>query len=47
MHIQWLTGAVLIASFIVFAIGGILPIVGKHGNMRIFTLPVREHLPHC
>lgn len=44
IHIQRLTGAVLIASFIVFAIGGILPIVGKQGNVRIFTLPVREHL---
>lgn len=42
--IQRITGAVLIASFIVFAIGGILPIVGKHGNVRIFTLPVGEHL---
>lgn len=42
--IQRVTGAVLVASFIVFAVGGILPIVGEHGNVRIFTLPVREHL---
>lgn len=42
--IQRLTGIVLMASFIAFAIGGILPIVGKQGSMDIFTLPVREHL---
>lgn len=29
INIQRLTGVVLIASFISFAIGGILPIVGK------------------
>lgn len=39
-----LTGAVLIASFISFAIGGTLPILGDKGNMRIFNLPVSEHL---
>ena len=39
-----LTGAVLIASFISFAIGGTLPILGEKGNMRIFNLPVSEHL---
>lgn len=38
------TGAVLIASFISFAIGGTLPIVGEKGNMRIFNLSVSEHL---
>jgi hypothetical protein len=44
INIQRLTGVVLIASFIAFAIGGILPIVGEKGSMGIFTLPVREHL---
>jgi hypothetical protein len=44
IHVPRLAGAVLVASFIVFAIGGILPIVGKQGNVRIFTLPVHEHL---
>jgi hypothetical protein len=39
-----LTGVVLIASFIAFAIGGILPLVGEHGNARIFNMTVREHL---
>jgi hypothetical protein len=39
-----LTGVVLILSFISFAIGGTLPVVGEKGNMRIFTLPIREHL---
>jgi len=39
-----LTGVLLILSFISFAIGGTLPIVGEKGNTRIFTLPVREHL---
>ena len=39
-----MTGAVLIASFISFAIGGTLPIVGERGNIRIFNLPVSEHL---
>lgn len=39
-----LTGVLLILSFISFAIGGTLPVVGEKGNVRIFTLPVREHL---
>ncbi len=39
-----LTGFLLILAFISFAIGGTLPVVGKKGNMRVFTLPVREHL---
>jgi hypothetical protein len=39
-----LSGVVLILSFISFAIGGILPIAGEKGNIRIFTLPIREHL---
>jgi hypothetical protein len=39
-----LAGVVLIMSFISFAIGGTLPVVGEKGNMRIFTLPIREHL---
>ena len=42
--INRLTGILLILSFISFAIGGTLPIVGKKGNTGIFTLPVREHL---
>jgi hypothetical protein len=41
---QRLTGAALIASFISFAIGGILPIVGERGSARIFNMPVCEHL---
>ena len=39
-----LTGVVLILSFISFAIGGTLPIVGEKGSMQIFSLPIREHL---
>jgi hypothetical protein len=39
-----LTAVLLILAFISFAIGGTLPVVGEKGNMRIFTLPVREHL---
>lgn len=39
-----LSGVVLVLSFILFAIGGTLPVVGQKGNMRIFTLPAREHL---
>jgi hypothetical protein len=39
-----MTGALLIASFISFAIGGTLPIVGEKGNTRMFNLPVYEHL---
>jgi hypothetical protein len=42
--VERMTGAVLIASFISFAIGGTLPIVGERGNMRMFNLPVSEHL---
>lgn len=42
--INRLTGILLILSFISFAIGGTLPIVGHKGNTGIFTLPVREHL---
>lgn len=38
------TGLALIAAFVLFAIGGTLPVVGVKGNPRIFTLPVREHL---
>ena len=39
-----LTAIPLILAFISFAIGATLPIVGEKGNMRIFTLPVRDHL---
>ena len=39
-----LTDVVLILSFISFAIGGTLTVVGEKGNMRIFTLPISEHL---
>lgn len=39
-----LTGILLVLAFILFAIGGTLPVVGEKGNTRIFTLPVREHL---
>ena len=39
-----LTAIPLILAFISFAIGATLPIVGEKGNMRIFTLPVREQL---
>lgn len=44
LTMERLAGAVLIASFISFAIGGTLPIVGEKGNMRIFNLSVSEHL---
>ena len=37
-------GALLVSAFLLFAIGGTLPVVGKHGNSQIFTLPIREHL---
>ena len=39
-----LTGILLIFSFISFAIGATLPLLGKQGNMRIFTLPVPDYL---
>jgi hypothetical protein len=39
-----LTAIPLILAFISFAIGATLPVVGEKGNVRIFTLPVREHL---
>ncbi len=39
-----LTGVLLIMAFISFAIGAVLPIIGKNGNINIFTLPLREHL---
>jgi len=42
--IQRITGVLLILAFILFAIGGTLPVVGVKGNSGIFTLPVREHL---
>ena len=38
------TGVLLVVAFVLFAIGGTLPVVGEKGNMGIFTLPVREHL---
>lgn len=34
----------LVASFLVFAVGAGLPAVGEHGNREIFTLPLLEHL---
>ena len=42
--IHRITGVLLILAFVIFAIGGTLPVVGKKGNFGIFTLPVREHL---
>ena len=42
--LERMTGAALIASFISFAIGGTLPIVGEKGSARMFNLPVSEHL---
>jgi len=42
--IQRIAGILMILAFILFAIGGTLPVVGKKGNSGIFTLPVREHL---
>src|SRR5215207_11057490 len=39
-----LTAIPLILAFISFAIGATLPVVGEKGNIRIFTLPVREQL---
>jgi hypothetical protein len=38
------TGVLLILAFILFAIGGTLPVLGEKGNAGIFTLSVREHL---
>ena len=43
-NVHSLTGTLLVLSFISFAIGATLPIVGKRGNMNIFNLPVREQL---
>lgn len=43
-HEYRLTGVLLIVAFLLFAIGGTLPVVGEKGNMGIFTLPMREHL---
>jgi hypothetical protein len=39
-----LTAIPLILAFISFGIGATLPVVGEKGNIRIFTLPVREQL---
>ncbi len=39
-----LTGIALIASFVLFAVGASLPVVGARGNPRFYALPVREHL---
>ena len=39
-----LAAMLLVASFLVFAVGAGLPAVGEHGNREIFTLPVLEHL---
>lgn len=41
---QRLTAILLIASGVVFAIGATLPLLGRHGNPGIFTLPEREYL---
>jgi hypothetical protein len=37
-------GVMLVLSFVSFAIGGALPVVGEKGNAGIFTLPLREQL---
>lgn len=39
-----LAGALLILSFISFALGATIPLVGEKGNAGIFTLPLREYL---
>ena len=39
-----LAAMLLVASVLVFAVGAALPSVGEHGNLEIFTLPLREHL---
>jgi hypothetical protein len=39
-----LTGVLLVLSFISFAIGATIPIVGEKGKAAIVTLPLREHL---
>jgi hypothetical protein len=39
-----LAALLLVASFLVFAVGAVLPDVGEHGNREIFTLPLQEHL---
>ena len=44
LNTRQLAGVLLILSFILFAIGGILPIIGDKGNVRIFNLPAREQL---
>lgn len=40
---RWV-GILLILSFAIFAVGGLLTVVGDKGNLRIFTLPAKEHL---
>ena len=39
-----LAGVLLVLSFISFAAGATIPLVGEKGNAGIFTLPLREHL---
>ena len=40
---QW-AGLMLIAAFVLFAIGASLPVVGARGNPRFYSLPLGEHL---
>ncbi len=40
----FVTGALLILSFLIFAVGATLPLVGAKGNAGIYTLPEREQL---
>ena len=39
-----LAAVLLVASFLIFAVGAVLPGAGEQGNWEIFTLPLREHL---
>lgn len=41
---QQLTGVLLIAAFVSFAIGASLPVVGANGNPRFYALPIDDHL---
>lgn len=41
---QQTMGLVLIAAFIVFAIGASLPVVGANGHPRFYALPIDDHL---
>lgn len=44
MSETFITGGLLTLSFALFAVGSALPLVGKRGNPRIYTLPSEDQL---